>query len=55
MLDSDFLSTAMTKLETMLKSFYLQRPEIKNKIITSNELSCYISWMASTYAAGFGV
>lgn len=54
MRESEFLSTSMTKLETMLKSFYLQRPDLHNKIITSNELSNYISWMASTYNAGFG-
>ena len=54
MRESEFLSASMTKLEKMLKSFYLQRPDLQNKIITSNELSNYISWMASTYNADFG-
>ena len=52
MCEPDFLSTAMTKLETVLKSFYLQRSDLENKIITSAELSGYISWMAGVHNAG---
>lgn len=51
---SAFLSTSMTRLEQLLKSFCLQRPELRDKIMTAEELSGYISWMASTYNAGFG-
>ena len=54
MCETAFLSTSMTKLETMLKSFYLQRPDLENRILSAAELSSYISWMASTYNAGFG-
>ena len=54
MCETAFLSTSMTKLETMLKSFYLQRPDLENRILSATELSSYISWMASTYNAGFG-
>lgn len=49
----DFLSPAMTKLETILKTFFLQRPDLKNRILTAAELTDYISWMAGTYKAGF--
>lgn len=49
-----FLSTSMTKLEVMLKYFFLRRPELQNKILTSNELAGYVSWMAGAHNAGFG-
>lgn len=53
MREPDILCTSMTKLETMLKAYFLQRPELQNRIITSTELSNYISWMASRHNSGF--
>lgn len=39
----------MTILETMLKEHLLQRPDIRDHILTSEELGAYIAWMAHTY------
>lgn len=54
MREPDFLSRSMTKLEKMLKAFFLLRPDLDHQILTSTEFTGYISWMASTYNAGFG-
>ena len=54
MREPDILCSAMTKLETMLKAYFLQRPELQKRIITSTELSNYISWMASSHKSGYG-
>ncbi len=43
------VSIPMTRLEHMLKQCFLQRMGKAKKILTSEELSDYISWMATTY------
>ncbi|MBR1757372.1 MAG: helix-turn-helix transcriptional regulator [Lachnospiraceae bacterium] len=42
---------AMTPLEKGLKLLLEQRPDIKTKIPTAEELTAYISWMAAEYGA----
>lgn len=39
----------MTLLETMLKGCFQQRPDIQDHILSPNELTEYISWLAHTY------
>lgn len=39
----------MSFLEQMLKQCLLQRPDIQNHILSSDELTEYISWMAENY------
>lgn len=45
---SDFYP--MTKLESLLKRCFLQRPELSKKILQPSELSDYISWMIRSFA-----
>lgn len=39
----------MTILETMLKACFQQRPDIQDHILSPDELTEYISWLARTY------
>lgn len=39
----------MTVLESMLKQCFIQRPDIQGHILSSEELSDYIAWMAHTF------
>lgn len=39
----------MTLLETMLKACFQQRPDIHGHILSPDELTAYISWLAHTY------
>ena len=39
----------MTILETMLKGCFQQRPDIQDHILSPDELTEYISWLARTY------
>lgn len=39
----------MTVLEAMLKTFLQQRPDIQDHILSPDELTEYISWLAHTY------
>ena len=45
----DCAQVDMTPLEEMLKQFLSKRQDIENKIPTAEELSAYISWMATEY------
>ena len=43
----------MTELETALKHILNQRPDIKNRILSAQELSDYITWMAENFGKQF--
>lgn len=45
---SDFYP--ITRLESLLKRCFLQRPELSKKILQPSELSDYISWMIRSFA-----
>ena len=45
----DLENLPMTELETALKKILSQRPDIQSRVLSSQELFDYISWMAETF------
>ena len=42
------LNLSMTKVEKLLKQCYQERPDIEDRILTSEELASYVGWMVDT-------
>ena len=42
------LNLSMTKVEKLLKQCYQERPDIEDRILTSEELTSYVGWMVDT-------
>jgi AraC-like DNA-binding protein/mannose-6-phosphate isomerase-like protein (cupin superfamily) len=41
----------MSRLEQQLKTVWLQRPDVQGRVLSSDEMSAYIAWMARQYGA----
>lgn len=49
MKNEDLERLSMTELETALRTVFALRPDIQDKILTSQELTEYITWMAENF------
>ena len=48
-MDKESMTQPMTVLENMLKDCLQQRPDIQDHILSPEELTSYISWMARSF------